>query len=734
MIKNKYSWVKTHLEIVDYLKNKEDSQLSLINLLKSINITGFNDKDVNGDSVELEVIDPFTFFSYLHKYGDKKRLKNLQQLATKLNLFIPDSVAGIPTSNAQKVWLFPYKKDRKDDEIKKLWSLFYELINDSISEKNFKDVLNISNVGPAKLTEGLFNISPSKYFPINGPTRAYLRNHLNINSEFNSYQEYQVLLKRIKATTSMPFYELSYMAWENRHLKKQLEYTSVNTQKKQTSLNQILYGPPGTGKTYCTRKIAVNIVNPEFSNSEGLKAEYDRLVAEGKIVFTTFHQSMSYEDFIEGIKPIMIENSEEFSSSNIGYDIKNGIFKEIVENIEDEEQYIKEARKSLYIPEEKFRHPVNKVSLGNTMLTEDKVIYEYCMDNDCIAIGFGEDIDFTGVISRSDIRRKYKEADIDIKDAMDFNISAIERLVIWMKPGQLVFVSSGTRTLKAIGEVTGEYYCDSKSPIRYSQFRKVKWLYKDLDLPITDIYHKRFSHQSIYQMDPYQIKKEFFTDKYRKKDGAVSNHVLIIDEINRGNVSAIFGELITLLEKDKRLGGENSLTVKLPYSKTEFGVPSNLYIIGTMNTADRSVEALDTALRRRFSFKEMMPKSELLEGILFNEFNLKQVLETINNRIEVLLDRDHTIGHSYLMNIASNDTEALKDVFKDKVIPLLQEYFYHDYEKIALVLGEGFVDVKQNQTVRFAAINGADSPEPITQFTLKTEIEDIESAIKQMLE
>ncbi|WP_370407903.1 McrB family protein [Tenacibaculum dicentrarchi] len=177
---------------------------------------------------------------------------------------------------------------------------------------------------------------------------------------------------------------------------------------------------------------------------------------------------------------------------------------------------------------------------------------------------------------------------------------------------------------------------------------------------------------------------------------------LLIDEINRGNVSAIFGELISLIENDKRLGEENELILDLPYSKKEFGVPSNLHIIGTMNTADRSVESLDTALRRRFEFKEILPKPELLENISFDGFNLKDVLETINNRIELLLDRDHTIGHSYFITIESGDTTKLATVFNNNVIPLLQEYFYGDYGKIGLVLGKGFISKKENNKINFA--------------------------------
>jgi Cdc6-like AAA superfamily ATPase len=232
----------------------------------------------------------------------------------------------------------------------------------------------------------------------------------------------------------------------------------------------------------------------------------------------------------------------------------------------------------------------------------------------------------------------------------------------------------------------------------------------------------------------FEIKDGVFKKLCIKAEADLSNdYAIFIDEINRGNVSAIFGELITLIENDKRIGGANEIKVRLPYSKKEFGVPSNLYIIGTMNTADRSVEALDTALRRRFSFTEIMPDSTLLNKIEFKGFTLGQVLETINERIEVLLDRDHTIGHSYFLKLESGDVEGLKSVFANNIIPLLQEYFYHDYEKIALILGEGFIKIKENKTVKFANFKNIDSPEIANQFELISSIDDIENAIILLL-
>jgi hypothetical protein len=236
----------------------------------------------------------------------------------------------------------------------------------------------------------------------------------------------------------------------------------------------------------------------------------------------------------------------------------------------------------------------------------------------------------------------------------------------------------------------------------------------------------------------YEIKDGIFKKLCLKAESDPTNkYALFIDEINRGNVSAIFGELITLIEDDKRLGAANELRVKLPYSKKDFGVPSNLYIIGTMNTADRSVEALDTALRRRFSFEELLPNTSLLQDRKFTDFNLQEVLETINERIEVLLDRDHTIGHSYFLKVASHDTKALQSVFENNIIPLLQEYFYHDYEKIALVLGEGFVSLRNEKEtqIRFASFSKEtiDRPESPRRFELIKNISQIETAVVQLL-
>lgn len=183
----------------------------------------------------------------------------------------------------------------------------------------------------------------------------------------------------------------------------------------------------------------------------------------------------------------------------------------------------------------------------------------------------------------------------------------------------------------------------------------------------------------------YEKQAVLKTEDNKISSNSLNSYIIIIDEINRGNISKIFGELITLIEPSKRIGADEELKVTLPYSKEEFGVPKNVYILGTMNTADRSITSLDTALRRRFEFVEMMPDPSVLSDN-YKDVNLQELLKAINTRIEYLLDREKTIGHAFFIGV--KNLEDLKKVFQNKIIPLLQEYFYNDYALISAVLND----------------------------------------------
>lgn len=386
-------------------------------------------------------------------------------------------------------------------------------------------------------------------------------------------------------------------------------------------LNQILYGPPGTGKTFHTINKALEIQGYNFNGKSrvDIKADFEKYINSGQIVFTTFHQSLGYEEFIEGLKPLEPKND----GDSVTYKVIDGIFK--------------------------------------------------LMCTNSLPFSIGEDIN-------------------------GYIVESVTRELLTLKKKR-------TGTLL---------------PISMRMLRGLNKYLQENELSIDRVKEKiNFTDEvkSAYpEIEPYLINgyNTIIPNLLKILNNTTSSNipkVLIIDEINRGNVSQIFGELITLIEKDKRKGNSEELTVTLPYSKKEFGVPNNLYIIGTMNTADRSVEALDSALRRRFVFEEMKPQPEKIAEIRkqknidekIDNIDLGGLLTTINNRIEKLLDRDHTIGHSYFLDC--KNIEELKDTFYKNIIPLLQEYFYGDYAKIGLILGVGFIKSKEAKDILFADFN-----------------------------
>ncbi|MFZ1617538.1 MAG: AAA family ATPase [Flavobacteriales bacterium] len=462
-------------------------------------------------------------------------------------------------------------------------------------------------------------------------------------------------------------------------------------------LNTILYGPPGTGKTYHAISHAVAIIDGEDvevvkkRDRKEVRKRYQELFDARLIRAVTFHQSFSYEDFVEGIKPKTIEGEDEEKPKQVTYDVEPGIFREICASARTGGS----PGAGPHLTEDTLQKAkFYKVSLGQYNSPADDPIYAYCMEEGVIAVGYGGHVDVSSAKSETDIRQIISKAGFKEEDSERHTITVLRKMHLEMEVGDIVLISAGNSAVRAIGQVTGPYFVDLDAPIRFKQFRKVKWLYTDLELPVEDIYPIKFTMGSLYDLDRRKVKLDYFRTKRGTVSAKKERYVLIIDEINRGNVAGIFGELITLIESDKREGSDEALRLKLPYSKEDFSVPANLYLLGTMNTADRSVEALDTALRRRFSFVPMMPDTTDLKPLQNSRVDLHALLNKINERLIQFMDEDHQIGHSHFWELhkEQDPMPALRRVFAEKVIPQLEEYFHRDRARLRLVLGDAFVD------------------------------------------
>lgn len=406
-------------------------------------------------------------------------------------------------------------------------------------------------------------------------------------------------------------------------------------------LNQILFGPPGTGKTYHTINKALAILEPELLGRRDvtraeLKAAFERYVELGQVAFVTFHQSFSYEDFVEGLRAFTREDG------SLEYRVEPGVFAQLCERAQSERAVVMEDE----APE------------GDPF---DRALQE--------------------------LQRRSEQAEGHL---LQMKTISGKRFLARYNPTNGTFSVfqqdnniEGSRAGGNMKKVRHLYYTGERGDRSQSYVQgMLDYLVEHCNLP--DPKHRGLPPKTSSRRKPF---------------------VLIIDEINRGNVSRIFGELITLIEPSKRAGRDEALSTTLPYSKDTFSVPDNLYIIGTMNTADRSLAGLDIALRRRFVFEEMAPRPDLLSHLELNEgglqVNVGALLEVINQRIEVLLDRDHSLGHAYFMPLAQMSTPtvaALGAIFKNQILPLLQEYFFDDWQRIRWVLND---HRKQHETSAF---------------------------------
>lgn len=486
-------------------------------------------------------------------------------------------------------------------------------------------------------------------------------------SDVRSKSAYEVYKFMIQAAYELEPYYLAAVADDDGQTIYDDEEVGDTTMNTATNPNMILYGPPGTGKTYNSVVYAVaiceekDVEDVEKEDYTLVKARYEKLKEAGRIAFTTFHQSYGYEEFIEGIRPIMSnEQADNMAQddSQLKYRVEPGVFKKFCDNA-----------KKVEVKTDKFDYDKDAVIWKVTVRPEVK---EDCFKNNRVRINWG----------------------LDSEGAFGF--------VNDMKKGDLILTTDGSRsTINGIAIVVSEDAFELEDAENDKTTRNVTWLAVDINEDITSINAGKILHRMTCARVPKMAVADAVSLAMKKNTNLAGTeieentkpYVFIIDEINRGNISKIFGELITLIEDTKRSGKDEQASATLPYSGEEFSVPANVYILGTMNTADRSIALMDTALRRRFSFIEKMPKPELLNDVNVAQngvsINVGEMLDIINKRIEFLFDREHTIGHAFFMKLKnSSDITVLADIFKRSVVPLLQEYFYEDYEKIQLVLGD----------------------------------------------
>lgn len=710
-----YEWVPFYEALADKLLEYNDKRSELFELMKNLASHQPLMKYFHFEREELwgprnHRIDPFSVVGVLNrKITNENRIKLAKVFANtfRVTLPVPTNFNGIPTLNNIKSFF--------GDEIDELWDLFVSAIksaevNTFIDEfkSAFEKAIASKGNGLASITIGLFWIRPNVFMPLDTHSRKFVSEYYGIavpkeNCSGDDYVEFLNTLKNKinEDSPNLTFPELSYNAWSKESKNPQAELTESITYNQRTmqgeatskdgiwakNKNIILYGPPGTGKTYSTIQYAVAIIEDKPLSevkSEDYQEVFKRYLKykdAGLIAFVTFHQSFSYEEFIEGIRPVVSSDENGESTGGIEYVIQDGVFKLFCNKAGTP---IRADDTSLDLGIGK-NPTVWKVTLKGA---GDNQIRTECIENDHIRIGWDG----------------YGEITSDATDYTQYDDNPILKAFYnRMQIGDIVMSCYSSRAIDAIGVITGEPEWHDEYP-EYKRLRKVKWLVKGINEDIVDFNAGKIlnglsvAKLSVSATDAVQILRKVNPNLF-DQNVKIPNRVFIIDEINRGNISKIFGELITLIEPSKRIGAFEELRATLPYSRQDFGVPDNVFIIGTMNTADRSIAMIDTALRRRFDFVEMKSGYDILKGVHVKNIDISNMLDIINKRIIVLLDREHTIGHSYLLPLKTDPTiETLAAIFQKRIIPLLQEYFYDDYEKIQLVLGD---NQKTDDTTRF---------------------------------
>ena len=676
----RFTWVPFVKEFAEKLLSYRDKRDELLSIFYGIGDELTHAYQEEGENIN--DITPFTVLGTLAVGKTERRTQFATYFKEKLGIKadVPTDYTGFPSLHPQRV-MFIFGKN-KGEHTEPFWDLFDAALTGNDISESFDEVMKVKGAN-RNVSMGLFWIAPKDFLSFDSTNEAYLKSYgfppIPGKDKIN-YVFYRGLMDQVKEKMEsgeikekdfLEFSAAAYAFGKDIIIDDDMEptyYDEITTALKDKKCI-ILQGAPGTGKTYAIPEIVARLCEEpvDLSDRHQVMEAFSRLVSEKRVVFTTFHQSMDYEDFVEGLKPFVDENK------NVYYDVVDGIFKSIC----------KEAAKPIIRNNSIDINPdavIWKVSLGGTY---DNEVRTECLKNGHIRIGwdsYGENYEEQSA---------YEHGGRIVLDAF-YNK---------MNEGDIVLSCYSNKLIDAIGVVEGEaeWHDEYKG---YKRLRKVRWLVKGIQEDISVIMGKTMTLSTVYKLNDITIENVLDLLKKHSAAGTATSekntkpYVIVIDEINRGNVSKIFGELITLLEADKRTDGAMPLSVRLPYSKTDLSIPSNLYLIGTMNTADRSLSQFDYAMRRRFRFITMayglvdinpapgkVFQKELFEKVtkLFIS-NLDEYLEDVNVRL-VPADCfslefkpvDLWIGPSYFITDENEPDSLLNNIFYE-IIPTLEHY------------------------------------------------------------